>query len=193
MQHAAGPQNTFLFFQGERLCHVSPESHTSPLRSVLQPCPFHLRLCASGRAAAPQIHGPDTHLPPSHTALPFCPICLVRSKLFKNIFSPFLRGMCNRSLFAPSVKFCFELSAPTPAIWPEPSFHPPPSPLPRFVREGAGGCCVCPKGKACSCLVASRIRNPSESTRASALLCSSVTFWVSLGRLRLLCCFHQGQ
>lgn len=137
--------------------------------------------------------GPDTCPPRSHTPLPFCPVCLVPSKLCKNIFSPFPIGMFNRSLFAPSLKFCFELSAPTPAIWPKPSFHPPPSPLPRFVREGAGGCCVCPKGKACSCLVASRIRNPSESTQASALFCSSVTFWVSLGRLRLLCCFHQGQ
>lgn len=130
--------------------------------------------------------------------LPVCPTpthpCLTSPFIFclLSYSPPFLKDALNCSVFS-SVKFCFELSSLTPAIWQNPSFHPPLSALLWFVRKGARCCCTFPKGKPCIYLLASRIRNLSESVQSSAFFISSVNFLVSLDRLRLLCCFHQGR
>lgn len=159
-----------------------------------QCCIFHLSLAWEHQCG--NLNGPSSpasHPPHSHPSLPFFSFHLVPSKLLKNISSLFLKDNLNCSLFCPRVKFCLELPSLTRAIWQNPGSRPPPSPLLWFVRKGVRGCCIYPKGKSCIYLLASRIGNLSESIQASALFYSSVTFLVSLGRLRLLCCFYQGQ
>lgn len=159
-----------------------------------QYCIFHLSLACEHQCCNPSgPSSPASHPPHSHASLPFFSFHLVPSKLLKNISPPFLKDILNCSLFSPSVKFCLELSSLTREIWQKPSSHLPLSPLLWFVRKGVRGCCIFPMGKPCISLLASRIRNPSESIQASALFYSSVTFLVSLGRLSLLCCFYQGQ